>query len=365
MALEDKVQRSGEQLLQRIRQHSEQEVRRFVSELLTAAAMERATALDADRRVAEVEREKALRAEGGRVRAEVEKTWAAKLRMVNDNARAEAERQLAEKVASVRGEGQRVLEAALEAARLEADRTLGLRIARVREEAERTIVAELESVSVPAPAPATALEPVSPEPATDETLTRLLDGVRRLDLAVRLTDALDTLAELVGNEVPRAAVLTVQGDRVRGWRFVGFGPGLDDDPAHRVDMEYGEAGIVGRAIVSGDVCSVVSGPDGVPGNGEPAFTTLPAGVHALAVPVRVGGQVMAVVYGDDAERRPAVGWRNSLEVLARHAGHCLEALTAARAAQLALQDTSSLIPGDDGPTLPFDDVDDERPTPGP
>ena len=361
MALEDKVQRSGEQLLQRIRQHSEQEVRRFVSELLTAAAMERATALDDDRRVAEVEREKALREEGGRVRAEVEKTWAAKLRMVNDNARAEAERQLAEKVASVRGEGQRVLEAALEAARLEADRTLALRIARVREEAERTIVAELESAPAPAPAPA----PVSPEPDTDETVTRLLDGVRRLDLAVRLTDALDALAELVGNEAARAAVLTVQDDRVHGWRFVGFGPALDDDPAHRVEMEYGEAGIVGRAIVTGDVCSVVSGPDGVPGNGEPAFTTLPAGVHALAVPVRVGGQVMAVVYGDDAERRPAVGWRDSLEVLARHAGHCLEALTAARAAQLALQDTSSLIPADDGPTLPFDDVDDERPTPGP
>ncbi len=72
---------------------------------------------------------------------------------------------------------------------------------------------------------------------------------------------------------------------------------------------------------------------------------------------------MAVVYGDDAERSPAAAWRTSLEVLARHAGHCLEALTAARAAQLALQDIESLVPEDAGPTLPFDEVGDERPTP--
>ncbi len=42
MALEDEVQRSAEQLLQRIRQQTEQEVRGFVSESLTAAAKERA-----------------------------------------------------------------------------------------------------------------------------------------------------------------------------------------------------------------------------------------------------------------------------------------------------------------------------------
>ena len=228
----------------------------------------------------------------------------------------------------------------------------------MREEAERTIAAELAAVPVtwaPEPAPA--------EPQTDEILGRVLDGVRRLDQATRLTDVLDTLADLAGNEAPRAAVLTVQADRVRGWRFVGFGPTLDQDEARQVDLECGEAGIVGRAVVTGDVCSVVSGPNGVPRDAEPAFTTLPLGVHALSVPVLVGGQVMAVVYGDDAERRPAAGWRESLEVLARHAGHCLEALTAARAAQLALQDFESPIPEDAGPTLPFDEAGVEHPKP--
>ena len=109
--------------------------------------------------------------------------------------------------------------------------------------------------------------------------------------------------------------------------------------------------------MTGATCAVVSGADGEPADAAPAFTTLPSGARALALPVTVGGQVMAVVYGDDAERPPAAAWRESLEVLARHAGHCLEALTAVRAAQLALSDFESLFPEDAGPTLPFDEAD--------
>jgi hypothetical protein len=360
MALEDKVQRYGEQLLQRLRQQTEQEVRGFVSELLTAAAKERASVLDDDRRTADNERQKAVREEAARVRADVEKTWAAKLSEANAAAetryqsavateREQADRQLAEKVTSVRAEGQRVLEAALEAARQEADRTLALRVDQVREQAEQTVAAELGAAPLMA-----SPEPAPAEVQTDEVLDRVLNGVRRLDQASRVIDALDTLAELAGNEAPRVAVLTVEDDRVRGWRFVGFGHTFDE--ARQVDLELGRAGIVGQAVVTGESRSVLSGPNGVPTDAEPDFTTLPAGVFALAVPVYVGGQVMAVVYGDDADRRPAPGWRELLEILARHAGHCLEAVTAARAAQLAMRGSGALMTGDDGPTLPFDDV---------
>ena len=354
---EDKVQQSGEQLIQRIRQHAEQEVRGFVSELLTTTAKERAAALEDDRIAAERGRQQELRDQGGRIRAEVEKTWAAKLREANEAAklrlesglkaaREDADRQLAEKVASVRAEGQRDLAAAVEAARRDGDRTLALRIDDVRADAERTMVAEL------AAGPVHALG--SEEPQSDEILARVLDGVRRLDQASRLTDVLDTLVELAGNEASRAAVLTVQADHIHGWRFIGFDSTLDD--ASQVDLECGEAGIVGRAVETGAACSVVGGPDGEPEEAEPAFAALPTGAHALAVPVLVGGRVMAVVYGDDAERRSAAAWRESLEVLACHAGQCLEALTAVRTAQLALQDIQSLIPGDAGPTLPFDEA---------
>ena len=337
MVLEETVQRSGEQLLERIREQIEPEVRRLVSELLTIAAKERATALQDDRRVADSERQKAVQEESARVRTEVEKTWAAKLREANDTA------------------DQR-FESGLREAHEEADRTLELRIDQVREETERTITAKLAAAPV-----TSAPEPAPAEPQTDEILGRVFDGVRRLDQASRLTDALDTLAELAGNEAPRAAVLTVQGDRVRGWRFVGFGPTVD--ARQQVDLECGEAGIVGRAVVTGEACSVVSGRNGMPGDAEPAFTPLPPRVRALAVPVLVGGQVRAVVYGDDAERRPAVAWRASLEVLARHAGRCLEVLTALRAARLALQDIESLIPEDAGSTLPVDEAGVGRPKP--
>lgn len=167
----------------------------------------------------------------------------------------------------------------------------------IRQQTEQEVRGFVSELLTVAAAAGSTSEPAPAEPKTDEILGRVLDGMRRLDQATRLTDALDTLA----------AVFTVRADRVRGWRFVGFGPTLDE--ARQVDLMLGEAGIVGRAVVTGAACSTVSGANGVPGDAEPAFTTLPLGVHALAVPVLVGGQVMAVVYGDDAERRPGAPYR--------------------------------------------------------
>ncbi len=381
MALEDTVQQCGEQLLQRIRQLTEQEIRDFVSELLTAAAKERASVLDDSRRVAQDEQAHAVREESARVRGEVEQAWAAKLREASTAAEARqatelreaqklADRQLSEKVTSVRAEGQRVLEAALAAARQEADRTLASRLDRLRDEAERTLVSELtaataaatEAAEAAAKAAAVAVpapEPPPPPPPIDDAVSRMRDGIRRLDRVSRLTDALDALGELAAHEASRAAVLTVQDDRVRGWVFTAFEPALD--PAHQVDLELGEAGLVGHAVVTGQTQSLVSGADGVPAGVAPTFAALPAGVGAMAVPVIVGGKVMAVLYGDDAASEPAAAWRESLEILASHAGHCMEALTAARAAQLVGQDVHALIVEEHGPTLPFDTDAGDRP----
>ena len=381
MGLEDTVQQQGERLLQRIRDLSEPEIRAFVSDMLTSAATERASVLDETRRLAKDEQGRAVRDESARIRAEVEQAWAAKLRKTSAaaeerqaaelrDAQKLAHRQLSEKVTSVRSEGQRVLEAALEAARHEADRTLAVRLERLREEAERTLVAELEGAAAeaeaavaeakamaPAEAVVPAPEPLPPPPPIDDVVIRVRDGIRRLDRVSRLTDALDALGELAGREASRAAVLTVQDDRVRGWWFTAFEPALE--PAHQVDMKIGEAGLVGHAVVTGATHSWVSDPDTASGDGAPAFTVLPVGARALAVPVLVGGQVMAVLYGDDAAREPAAAWRASLEILASHAGHCLESLTAVRAAQLVSRDMPAVIVDDPGPTLPFGADDDD------
>ena len=288
MVLEDAVQRSGEKLLRRIREQSEPEIRGFVGELLTAAARERAAALDEARRHADADRERAVR----------------------------------DGVADVRAEAKRAMDEALAAARAEADRVLAERVGEVRAEAERTLgaLAELEATLAAAPGP-------------EEVLGRVVDGVRRLDRASSLTDVLNALAEVAGGEAQRAGVVLVEGERIRGWRFVGFEPALTS--AEQVDLALVDAGIVGEAAQSAASRSVEAGAEPAAGGGVPAFMTLPSGANAVAVPVMVGGDVGAIVYGDDGGGEPAAGWRESIEILARHAGHCLEGLTAARLAQLA------------------------------
>jgi hypothetical protein len=304
MVLEDAVQRSGEKLLRRIREQSEPEIRGFIGELLTAAARERAAALDDVRRHADTDREQAVR----------------------------------EEVASVRAEAQRVLDAALGVAREEADRVLVQRVGEVQAEAERSLaeLAALEASLAAAPKP-------------EEVLGRVVDGVRRLDQASSLTDVLNALAEIAGSEAQRAGVVIVEGERIRGWRFVGFEPTLAS--AREVDLALDDAGIVGKAAVSR---SVVAGAEAGAGGAGPAFLTLPSGANAVAVPVMVGGDVSAIVYGDDGGGEPAVGWRESIEILARHAGHCLEALTAARLAQLAHLEAAGGV-GSDPARLVFED----------
>ena len=310
MVLEDAVQRSGEKLLRRIREQSEPEIRGFIGELLTAAAKERAAALDDVRRHADADREQAVRDE----------------------------------VASVRAEAQRAMEAALAAARDEAGRVLTRRVGEVQAETERTLaaLAELEATLAAAPEP-------------EEVLGRVVDGVRRLDQASSLTDVLNALAEVAGTEAQRAGVVIVEGERIRGWRFVGFEPTLA--PAGQVNLALVDAGIVGEAAQSAASRSVVAGAEAAGGGAVPAFMTLPSGANAVAVPVMVGGDVSAIVYGDDGGGEPPAGWRESIEILARHAGHCLEGLTAARMAQLARLDAAGGV-GSDLPRLRFEDRND-------
>ena len=307
MVLEDAVQRSGEKLLRRIREQSEPEIRGFIGELLTAAARERAAALEDVRRNADADREKAVR----------------------------------EQAASVRAEAQQVMDSALEAAREEAERVLARRVGEVQAETERTLteLAALEASLAEAPRP-------------EEVLGRVVDGVRRLDSASSLTDVLNALAEVAGAEAQRAGVVIVEGERIRGWRFVGFEP--MPAPARQVDLALVDAGIVGEAAASATSRSVVAGAGA--GGGVPAFMTLPSGANAVAVPVMVGGDVSAIVYGDDGGGEPPAGWRESIEILARHAGHCLEGLTAARMVQLARLDAAGGVRSDP-PRLSFNDPD--------
>jgi hypothetical protein len=175
---------------------------------------------------------------------------------------------------------------------------------------------------------ALAVEP--PRPADVTAGPRLLDAVRSLDRARSLSETLDTLASCSAAETHRAAVLTIRGGRAHGWRFIGFGP-LDLEPS--LDLSLDHAGIIANAVRAN---AVTSGQD------APAFAELPHGASCIALPIALGGEVVAVLYADDGSSRsdsrlPTPDSRllpaDALEILTRYAARGIEALTAFKVAR--------------------------------
>ena len=279
MSLEDTIQKSAEVLLQRLRQADDTLIQSLFAELVESAKRESSSLLDEARRTVEAEAARKWEAERTKLRAEAEQTRAAEL----------------------------------QAARATADQALKEGLAAARVEASQARTTEMRE-------------------AREKEFQRLLASMGALDQATSLGQVLDMLADRAAGEAPRVAVLVVQGIRVCGWRFVGF-PNVRD--AHSVDLAVDESGLIGRAIREGRACSGPVGP-GAPAGSLPAFAASPEHRTTQAVPVRVGGRVTAVVYADEAaqssERLPT-SWASAIQILARHAGHCLEVLTALRVSQ--------------------------------
>ncbi len=163
-------------------------------------------------------------------------------------------------------------------------------------------------------------------------VTRLLESIRGLDGASSLSEVLDALALASAREAARAAVVVLRADRIIGWKMSGFGP--RDAQPKSIDLPLGESGVIGMAV---GAARAVTTRDSQSAAAGPGFETLAADRMGLAVPVIVVGRVVAVVYADgvtlDGHERPVPsGWPEVIEVLARHAGRCLEALTTQRAA---------------------------------
>jgi hypothetical protein len=161
---------------------------------------------------------------------------------------------------------------------------------------------------------------------------RMVEAFRQLDDAQTLSDVLAVLAEQTAVAAGRVAVLLVDGGRLRAWDVRGW---PDVAPAS-VDLPIDPGGVFGRAVSTGLPVSTSDVAAEVGGSGP--LIAAPEGRAGLAVPVSVGGRVVAVVYADDAgDRLPVVpsNWPEIAEILARHAGHRLEVLTISRAAALA------------------------------
>ena len=176
-------------------------------------------------------------------------------------------------------------------------------------------------------------------------VTRLLESIRGLDGASSLSEVLDALALAAAREAARAAVVVLRGDRIQGWKTSGFGS--RDMQPKSIDLLIGESGVIGMAV---GAARVVTTRDGQSAAAGPGFELLPSDRMGLAVPVIVGGRVVAVVYADgvtlDGRERPVPsGWPEVIEVLARHAGRCLEALTTQRAAAAPPRSQTPATPG--------------------
>jgi hypothetical protein len=158
-------------------------------------------------------------------------------------------------------------------------------------------------------------------------VTRLLDSVRGLDGASTLSEVLDALSLAAAREAARAAVVVLRGERINGWKLSGFGP--RDAQPKLIDLPLAECGVIGHAVAT---ARAVTTRDSQSASVGPGFEKIPPDRMGLAVPVVVGGRVVAVVYADavtlDGHERPVPSsWPELIEILARHAGRCLEALT--------------------------------------
>jgi hypothetical protein len=162
-------------------------------------------------------------------------------------------------------------------------------------------------------------------------VTRLLDSIRGLDGATSLSEVLDALGQAAGREASRAAVLVLRNERLLGWKLAGFG--ARDAQPKSIELGLNEGGVIGLAV---GAARPVTTRDSQTAAEGPGFAHLPADRMGFAVPVIVGGRVVAVVYADSVTsdgREHAVpsGWPEVIEVLARHAARCLEALTVQKA----------------------------------
>jgi hypothetical protein len=169
--------------------------------------------------------------------------------------------------------------------------------------------------------------------ADEATAERLADAMRAIDRSRSLSEILDTLASCAGRETTRAAVFLVRDGQLRGWRFIGFGP--DFDRASAFEAPLTDGGVLEEAIRTERAISIDSSAP----SAAPRFAEVGANCEMFAAPLAVGGRVVAALYADQhvtgkEGRAPRFAWRPALDMMARHAGRCLEGITAIRAAQL-------------------------------
>lgn len=159
---------------------------------------------------------------------------------------------------------------------------------------------------------------------------RLHAALQAIDGARSFAGVLDEVARRAREEADRAAVFLVSGAHVRGWRSLGFDPAVDT--VVRSELRPEEAGLIAEAARLGEGREHLAGEGGP----LPSFAGGNGCERALAVPLEVDGTVIAVLYADwgRADDAAETRWPDAIQMMARHAGRALEAMTVRRAADL-------------------------------
>lgn len=222
-------------------------------------------------------------------------TWRSELERGVADARASAERDFRGRVDTLRGELTREMEMRLSAERAD----LHTALATAKSTARETNI---------------------------DTLSRLMASMRRINEATTLTGILDALASGAASETSRVAILLVDGETLHVWGHHGFG--AQSFP----DLPIGQSGVLAAAVALKQTSFVP--PNAI----SPAFMRVPVGSTGLIVPMTVGGEVVALLYADDVERRDqhedAPVWTEEIDLLVRHAALRLENVTSIRTVEV-------------------------------
>ncbi len=144
--------------------------------------------------------------------------------------------------------------------------------------------------------------------------TRLAEAFRKIDAAGSLSDILNALADAVSHEAARSAIFLAGHGAVKSWKAHGFsvnGGGAIEVPA-------ADAGIIQAALDTREAASTAGDGGDDAGVRAPVFAGLGDDRPAIAMPMIVNGEVVAVVYADqgpsgDIER---ASWPSIVEILA-------------------------------------------------
>jgi hypothetical protein len=227
--------------------------------------------------------------------------------------------------------GHATLERAVSDARADADRSFNRKLETLRAELAHEMEIRLEADRSEMEAANNELRAAQREGRV-ETLDRLLGAARRIDEADTLSGILEALAKGAAAETSRVALLLVEGETLKTWGHFGFA--ADAAP---VDLPIAHAGVL-AAAVSHRQMSFVPPSLATSDPSTPAFMRVPAGHAGLVAPIAVAGEVVALLYADDADRlaspQDTPGWTEEVELLVRHASVRLENVTSERAVEV-------------------------------